>query len=147
MNNNNNNCELCKYKTKTYCKYYKSKILNDVFCTAFKLKLKRPIRNQVKKDSVKQEKRLAKDLGAKRTPQSGAQPTSPNDMILGNYIIESKATKGKSISLQKEWLDKVKQSPINFGKIPILVLDFTKSKDRYIVMDEKDFKNLIKEKE
>jgi hypothetical protein len=114
-------------------------------CTAYKKKNNKSNKNKIKKESIKQEKKLAKDLGAKKVPQSGAQETSPNDMILGNYVIESKATKGKSINVKKEWLDQVKQSPINYGKIPTLVLDFTKLGDRYIVMDEKDFKKIIKE--
>ena len=136
-------CKTCKYYKKNYCIYYKARMLYIDICTAYKKKIKNPIRNQIKKKSIKQEKKLAKELGAKRTPQSGAQTTSPEDMILGNYVIESKATGRKSISLKKEWLDQVKQSPINFGKIPTLVLDFTKTNDRYIVMDEEDFKKII----
>jgi hypothetical protein len=139
----------CKYKRIDYCIYYKNKIMclagNDYNCLAYKKKIEKPIRNQIKKDSIKQEKRLAKDLGAKRTLQSGAQETSPADMIKGNYVIESKATNKDSIVLHKEWLDQLKQSPINYGKIPTLVLDFTKTNDRYIVLDDADFKRIIKE--
>lgn len=142
-----NICKTCKYRDKTYCKYYKTRVLNVDFCTAYKKSSKVKSKSYIKKTSIKQEKKLAKDLGAKQSPQSGAQETSPNDMILGNYVIESKATKGKSINLKKEWLDKVKQSPINYGKIPTLVLDFTKSGDRYILMDEKDFKRIVKGEE
>jgi len=140
-------CQTCKYLNKHYCTYYKTKnidILYNDTCVVYKKKIEKPIRNQIKKDSVKQEKRLAKDLGAKRTPMSGAKDTSPADMILGNYVIESKATKKDSIVLHKAWLDQLKQSPINYGKIPTLVLDFTKTSDRYIVLDETDFKKLIK---
>jgi len=140
-----NLCATCKYSEKTYCTYYKTRLLEPDICTAYKKKIAKPIRNQIKKKSVKQEKRLAKDLKAKRTPRSGADPTSPNDMVLGNYVIESKATGGASISVKKEWLEQVKQSPINYGKIPTLVLEFTKTNDKYIVMDIKDFKKIIKE--
>lgn len=138
-------CKTCKYYKGCYCAYYTTKMFGIATCTAYKKKIKKSIKNQIKKKSVKQEKKLAKDLGAKRVPQSGAQATSPNDMVLGNYVIESKATGGKSISLKNEWLSQVKQSPINFGKIPTLVLEFTKTRDRYVVMDIKDFKKIIKE--
>jgi hypothetical protein len=138
------NCKDCKYNNNNFCKYYKFTIIGASGCTSFKKKINKPVRNQIKKNSIKQEKRLAKDLGAKRQPQSGAKDTSPADMIKGNYVIESKATNKDSIVLHKEWLDQLKQSPINYGKIPVVVLDFTKDQDRYIIMDETDFKKLIK---
>jgi hypothetical protein len=139
----------CKYNKNNFCIYYKNKVSclqgYDTNCLAYKKKIEKPIRNRIKKDSIKQEKRLAKDFGAHRTLQSGAQATSPADMIKGNYVIESKGTNKDSIVLHKEWLDQLKQSPINFGKIPTLVLDFTKTNDRYIILDELDFKRIIKE--
>jgi len=139
-------CVECKYNENGYCKKYNSKAVTSQdlkYCTRFRKKTKTPIRNTIKKKSVKQEKQLAKDLGARRTPQSGAQTTSPNDMtIKGGYVLESKATKSKSISLKKEWLEQLKQSPINFGKIPVLVVEFS-IKDRYIIMDNKDFLKIV----
>jgi len=137
-----NLCKTCRYSSKLFCKYYNTIIYDVDICTAYKKKNNKPIKNTIKRESIKQEKKLAKALGAKRVPQSGAQETSPNDMIKGNYVIESKATKRKSISLKKEWLDQVKQSPINYGKIPVLVLDFTTTNDKYIVMDVKDFNKI-----
>ena len=140
-------CETCKYYNKHYCKYFKTRnidILYNDHCVAYKKKIEKPIRNQVKKESIKQEKKLAKNLGARRTLQSGAQATSPADMIKGNYVIESKATNKRSIVLHKEWLDQLKQSPINFGKIATLVLDFTQTNDRYVVLDIVDFQKIIK---
>jgi hypothetical protein len=66
-------------------------------------------------------------------------------MIKGNYIIESKATNKDSIVLHKEWLDQLKQSPINYGKVPTLIIDFIKTNDRYVVLDIVDFQKIIKE--
>ena len=140
-----NICLKCRYYNKCYCSYYKTKVFDLDMCTAFKAVIAKPKRNQIKKKSIKQEKKLAKEIGAKRTPQSGAQDTSPADMIKGNYVIESKGTKGDSISVKREWLNQVKQSPINYGKIPTLISDFTKTNDKYVVMDIKDFLKLIKE--
>ena len=143
-------CETCKYYNKHYCKYFKTRNIDILYndnCVSYKKKIEKPIRSQIKKKSIKQEKKLAKDLGAQRTLQSGAQATSPADMIKGNYVIESKATNKNSIVLHKEWLDQLKQSPINFGKIPTLVLDFTKTDNRYVVLDIADFQKIIKEEE
>ena len=140
-----NKCINCKYNNKGYCMKYNTRAIplqGIDYCTCFRKKTKMPIRNQIKKKSIKQEKKLAKDLGAKRVPQSGAQITSPSDMVLGKYVIESKATKNKSISLKKEWLDQLKQSPINFGKIPVLIIEFS-TKDRYVIMDNKDFLKIV----
>jgi hypothetical protein len=138
----------CKYNKNNFCIYYKNKVSclqgYDINCLAYKKTIKKPIRNQIKKDSIKQEKKLAKDLGAKRQPQSGAKDTAPADMIKGNYVIESKATNKNSMVLHKEWLDQLKQSPINFGKVATLVIDFTKTNDRYVILDIVDFQKIIK---
>lgn len=139
----------CKYNKNNFCIYYKNKVAclqgYETNCLAYKKKIEKPIRSRIKKDSIKQEKRLAKDLGAKRTVQSGAQATSPADMIKGNYVIESKATNKENINLKREWLDQLKQSPINYGKVPTLVVDFVKTQERYVILDEADFKRIIKE--
>lgn len=130
-----------------FCAYYKNSILclhgNDTYCLAYKKQIENPIRNQIKKDSIKQEKILARDLGAKRQPQSGAKDTAPADMIKGNYVIESKATSNDSIVLHKEWLDQLKQSPINFGKIATLIIEFSKN-ERFVILDFNDFERIIK---
>jgi len=138
-------CDDCKHNKNGWCKYFSVKIIKLgelTSCIAYKKKSDKPTTNNIKKKSIKQEKRLAKDLGAKRTPKSGAIATSPSDMIKGNYIIESKATKGKSISVKEEWLSTLKYSPIHLGKIPTLILEFPE-KQRYVVISEKDFKNII----
>ena len=140
-------CNECKHKRGRYCKFYSTSVLSIdemTICTGFKAKPKVKRTNDNKRKSIKQEKRLAKAIGAKRTPQSGAQDTSPTDMITGNYIIESKATKRNSISVKEEWLSSLKQSPMHMGKIPTLILEFPKQR-RYVVIAEEDFKNIIKE--
>ncbi len=148
MSKNKLICTDCKFNQKGYCKFYNVQIatLNyPEFCTGYKKKSHKLRGNKIKKKSIKQEKKLAKDLGATRTPQSGAKATSPADMIKGNYVIESKGTEKETISLKHSWLATLKETPVYFGKIPVLVLDFKKFKDRYIVMDEQDFKKIIGE--
>lgn len=143
-----NICKDCKNRKGGWCKFFQVQIytLGEIStCTAYKKKSKKVITNTIKKQSIKQEKRLAKDIGAKRTPKSGAIATSPSDMIKGQYIIESKATKGKSISVKESWLSILKYSHIHLGKIPTLILEFPKQK-RYVVMAEEDFNKLIEGK-
>jgi hypothetical protein len=142
-------CDNCRFNKKGYCSIYKSKnaVLakaDDTHCVSFKAVTTKT--NTIKKDAVKQEKRLAEDIGARQAPKSGAISTSPEDMILGNYVIESKATKGKSISVREEWISSLRRSPIHMGKIPTLVLEFVGRK-RYIVMEEADFKRLVGEED
>lgn len=140
-------CDACKHRLDEWCNFHKCKIfsIDADSCINFKECVLHKS-NMIKKKAIKQEKRLAKDLGAKRTPQSGAKDTDPSDMTLGCYVIESKATKGKSMHVKEEWLTSLKQSPMHMGKIPTLILEFP-SRRRYVVIDEVDFKNLIKEKE
>lgn len=139
-------CKDCKYNKGNWCSEYcasSASLVEIEFCTKYKKKIEKKT-NNIKKKSIKQEKKLAEDLGAKKTPQSGAQDTSPSDMIVGNYIIESKATKGKSINVKEEWLSSLKYSPIHLGQIPTLVLEFPK-RSRYVVLAEEDFKKIIGE--
>lgn len=139
-------CKDCKNNLSNYCiafNTYTDSLGEMDICTKYK-KIKETKTNSIKNKSIKQEKRLAKDLGAKRTPQSGAQDTAPSDMIVGNYIIESKATKGKSINVKEEWLSSLKYSPMHLGQIPTLILEFQK-KSRYVVLAEEDFKKIIGE--
>lgn len=142
-------CDTCRNRKGKWCSKFNCKvsIIGNDSCVGYKILTdKKPTTNNIKKKSIKQEKRLEKDLGAKRTPQSGAQDTSPSDMVLGNYVMESKATTGKSMHVKEEWLTSLKQSPMHLGKIATLILEFP-SRRRYVVMDEEDFKNLIKERE
>lgn len=141
-----NICNDCRFNKKGFCIFFVSNSItntNMTHCSGYKKKLKKTT-NTIKRNAIKQEKRLAKDLGAKLSPKSGAIATSPEDMILGNYVIESKATKGKSISVKEEWLSSLRRSPIHMGKIPTLILEFPRRK-RYVVMSEDDFKTIIKE--
>ena len=137
-------CKHCKHNRRNkYCKFFSTTLLSignvSPKCLGYKLKTDKT--SDTKKKSIKQEKQLAKDIGAKRTPQSGAQDTAPSDMVKGDYIIESKATKGKSISVKEAWLSTLKYSPMHLGKIPTLILEFDK-RGRYVIMAEEDFKRL-----
>jgi len=138
-------CDNCKFKKNNYCIFFKSNTIistKPTVCSGYKKKLDKPITNDIKKKSIKQEKRLAKDLGAKRTPKSGAIATSPSDMIKGQYVLESKATSKKSINLKKEWLAQLKQNPMLLDKIPVLIIEFSKE-ERFVILDFNDFQRII----
>ena len=89
-----------------------------------------------KEKSIKQEKELAKDLGAKTTPASGATPFRKGDMRLNGYLIESKATANKSISIKLEWLLKIEKEALNEDKTPLIILEI--DGNRYFIFRERD---------
>lgn len=138
-------CDDCKHnRGNRWCKFFNATLISmgevSPNCVGYRKITGKT--NDIKKRSIKQEKNLAKDIGAKRTPKSGAEATDPSDMIKGKYVIESKATSKKSINLKKEWLEQLKCSPINYGKIPTLIIEFSKD-NRYVILDIEDFKRII----
>ena len=94
-----------------------------------------------------QEKRIAKAIGARRTANSGATKFDKGDLIIGQlWLIEAKTcmTPKKSFSIKKEWLDKVKKEMYATSKsYNALCFDFGDEKDRYYVIDENTFKQII----
>lgn len=140
-------CKKCKHNTGVYCKVFKCKIATLPYykttCTHFGKKLDKPIRNTIKKDSLKQEKRLAQKLNqkyVKLTPASGSTPVTKGDLeIKGKYVLESKATKTKRLTITLNWLEQLNQYGKKFGKIPILALEFKKQNQRFYILAEDDF--------
>ncbi|GAG11741.1 unnamed protein product, partial [marine sediment metagenome] len=64
----------------------------------------------MKKYSNAQEKKVAKALGGKKVPNSGATAFNKGDVVLKDWLIECKtsATPKKSFSVKKEWLEQIK---------------------------------------
>lgn len=77
-----------------------------------------------RKFSQRRERRLAKRMGARTTPNSGARWHSKGDMSDAENLIEEKSTMGGSMVVHKPWLEKIRQEAIKAGKNPIIVLDF-----------------------
>lgn len=73
----------------------------------------------------KSENKLAKSLGAKVTPASGAMDSAKGDMVHREFLIEAKSTVNKSLSVKLEWLEKVTQESLETGKTPALSIRFT----------------------
>jgi hypothetical protein len=75
------------------------------------------------------ERRVAKSLGAELNPASGALEGLKGDSFkrLGEghgLLIESKATTAKSISIKKDWLDKIRDEAIGESSYPALTVSF-----------------------
>jgi hypothetical protein len=102
--------------------------------------------------SRKQEGRITKSLKqigeeARRQMASGALWFAKSDVVSSLFRIEAKtrAKAGqKSITVQKEWLDKIKQEAFETSKIPALAFSFGDGKD-YFVLEDRDFYALIEE--
>jgi len=79
-----------------------------------------------------QETRIAKELGGRRIPRSGASTWSPfmqktdgADITTPTLHVEHKRTEKSSISLKHEWLEKVVEAARLRGKTPAMVITFT----------------------
>ena len=95
--------------------------------------------------SSEQEKRTAKNLGGKTVANSGASAFCGGDVKLNNFLIEckTKTTESQSMSIKKEWLNKIKEEALAQRKrFYSLAFDFGGNENYYII-DEKTFKYFI----
>jgi hypothetical protein len=72
----------------------------------------------------KSEKRVAKKLGMKQTPASGALPGAKGDMKNSEYLMEAKSTINSSMQLQKGWLDKIQKEAMAINRVPAVTISF-----------------------
>jgi len=96
--------------------------------------------------SSKQEKAVAKAVGGKQTPNSGATAFAAGDVTTDDWLIECKTatTEKASFSIKRDWLDKNKQEAISMRKsYNALCFDFGDNGKRYYIIDEKMFKKLL----
>ena len=96
--------------------------------------------------SNKQEKQVAKAVGGKQTANSGATTFSKGDVRTDNWLIECKtATTAKaSFSIKREWLSKNREEAFAMGKqYNTLCFDFGNGSNRYYIIDEKTFKEVL----
>ena len=96
--------------------------------------------------SDKQEKAVVKAVGGRQTSNSGATAYDKGDVSLDKILIEckTKMTESKSMSIQKEWLDKLREESI-YMKKPFysLVFNFGENTDNYYVITESVFQQLV----
>ena len=110
--------------------------------------MKKPI--PTRRASSKQERKVAKQLGAKVQANSGATDYQKGDIIAGSMLVECKTIMKpqQSVSIKKEWFDKNEQERFAMKKdYSALVFDFGDNGEQYIAMSLKQFKRIMKEAE
>ena len=96
--------------------------------------------------SKKQETKVAKAVGGKRTANSGATTFSKGDVTTNSFLIECKTCTEprKSFTLKKEWFDKNKEEAFAMHKdYSAVVFDFGDGENLYVI-DEHLFRVLQK---
>ena len=100
----------------------------------------------VKKKSKKQEEKIAKDIGGRTTPASGALWAFKGDVRNDKYLIEAKFTDSNSYQLNYTTWDKIKREAINDGlRIPVMQIDIQGS--QYALLRVDDLEALAQYKE
>ncbi len=87
--------------------------------------------------SKKHETRLGKQLGGRRLPRSGGLPwskhdktTAGGDISVPKFLFEHKRTVNDSMSLKKEWLEKVSDGARRMVKSPGVIITFDKKGEK-----------------
>lgn len=88
--------------------------------------------------SYQQEKRIANAMGGRQVIGSGSTPFLKGDVIVNNLFIEAKTkmVPSKSITVQKEWIEKARAQAIATKKGDFaLAVSFGDNKDYYVIED------------
>lgn len=96
--------------------------------------------------SDKQETKVATAIGGKKVSNSGATPYFKGDVSNDLFTIEckTKVKDSKTITIQKEWLEKLKSESLFMKtKYEALVFNFGPDSDDYAIIDMNLFKQLI----
>lgn len=99
-----------------------------------------------RKFSKAQEKAVAKKLKGSTTANSGATPYSKGDVLTEDFLLEckTKTTHSDSISIKKEWLEKIEKESLFMGKkYEALVFNFGPNEKNYVIISEELFKDLF----
>ena len=99
--------------------------------------------------SKKQESEVAKSLGGRRQPNSGATPFQKSDIVLEDFAIEckTKTKQSESITIHKSWLEKNEYESLFLGKKnSALVFDFGIDTKRYVIISQELFEELLEKK-
>ena len=102
-----------------------------------------------RKFSSMQEKQIAKNLGGKVQPNSGAANFVAGDVKLDFMLIDAKTvtTPKKSVAIKEEWFSKIKYEAFSMGKeMSCIAFNYGPGKPNYYAINEKDFKQLLQKK-
>ena len=96
--------------------------------------------------SKKQENQVAEKFNGRRNPNSGATPFIKSDVSLDKFLLEckTKMTKCGSISIKKEWLEKVNEEAVFMGKpYSALVFNYGPDEKNYVIINEDIFNEIL----
>ena len=89
-----------------------------------------------KRKSTLQEKRVAKEVGGRTTPASGAMWGCKGDVRSDAFLVECKTTEKDKYSLSIATWNKIRREAIKDGmKIPIMCIDLCSGKYRFAVFE------------
>lgn len=97
--------------------------------------------------SKKQENDLAKHFDGERVKNSGATKFAKGDVTLDKWLLEAKTkmTPSKSITIQKDWLEKLTQESLFMGKPhSALLFNFGPDQPNYAIINEELFELLVR---
>lgn len=100
-----------------------------------------------RKYSKTQESKIAKSIKGKRQPNSGATDFMKGDVVTDQFCIECKTmmTEKQSISIKRDWIDKLKEEAFAMGK-PYWSVAFNfgglPNKENFYIIDERLFNKL-----
>ena len=102
--------------------------------------------NSTRYYSSQQEKYVAKKLGGKVNANSGATDFIKGDVLVNDILVECKTVmqKKNSVSIKKEWLDKLKKEAFSTNKIyRMLAFNFEPNGEMFYILDEKFIYSII----
>lgn len=73
---------------------------------------------------LKAEEFLASDIRGRTQPGSGCLDGAKGDIVVREFLIESKSTVAQSLSVKLEWLKKIEGEALIKGKVPVLAIQF-----------------------
>lgn len=96
--------------------------------------------------SKKQEDAVAKLIGGKTTPNSGATTYFKGDVKSTNWLLECKTCmqSKQSFSIKKEWLRGIQEDAKQQGKMNYaLAFSYGPGQENYYIITEKKFKEIL----
>ena len=100
------------------------------------------------RSSQKSERKVASRVGDRVTPGSGNMdaPSVKGDIVVKDKLrAEHKETAASSISMKREWLEKIERQALANGEMPALYIQFNDQRREkvYVVLKEDDFLALL----
>ena len=104
-------------------------------------------KNSTRYFSSQQEKKIAKTVGGRLQPNSGATLFKKGDIQTDKWLYEAKTCmkEQQQFTIKKEWLDKLKQEAFGMKKeFFALVFNFgTKNGENFYILNERIFKQVL----